>query len=51
MEKAERGDKDEIGHALVLFVDLFDLFMKILRILMEMQKKSEEEDRKKKRKQ
>lgn len=51
VELAERGDKDEIGHALVLFLDLFQLFVKILQILIEMQKKSEEEDRKKKRKQ
>jgi len=49
IERAERGDKDEISHALTLFMDVFDLFIKILRILMELQKKQEADNRKKKR--
>lgn len=49
IERAERGDKDEISHALTLFMDVFDLFIKILRILMELQKKQEAENRRKKR--
>jgi FtsH-binding integral membrane protein len=36
IERAERGDKDEISHALMLFMDVFDLFIKILRILIEL---------------
>jgi FtsH-binding integral membrane protein len=50
IERAERGDKDEISHALTLFLDLFDLFIKILRVLMELQKRQEEDNRNKKRK-
>ena len=44
IERAERGDKDVVGHALLLFVDLFDLFIKILQILIKL---SQEEKRKK----
>ena len=43
IERAERGDKDVISHALLLFVDLFDLFIKIVRILIKL---SEENKRK-----
>ena len=43
IERAERGDKDVVGHALLLFFDLFDLFIKILKILIKL---SEEEKRK-----
>lgn len=49
IERAERGDKDEIAHAFTLFLDVFDLFMKILRILLELQKKEEENNRRKRR--
>lgn len=49
IERAERGDKDEIAHALTLFLDVFDLFLKILRILLELQKKEEENNRRKRR--
>lgn len=34
IERAEMGDKDEISHALTLFMDVFDLFIKILQILI-----------------
>ncbi len=46
VERAERGDKDEISHAMILFVDLFELFIRILQILIELQKN---EDSKKKK--
>jgi FtsH-binding integral membrane protein len=46
VERAERGDKDEISHAMILFVDLFELFIRILQILIELQKN---EDGKKKK--
>ena len=48
IERAERGDKDTITHALILFIDLFDLFIKILRILIE-QKESEKRNKDKKK--
>ena len=38
IEKAERGDKDVPTHTMMLFIDLFDLFIKILQILMELNK-------------
>ena len=50
IERAEMGDKDEISHALTLFLDVFQLFIKILQILMELQKRQEEENRRQKRK-
>ena len=46
IEKAELGDQDVISHTLLLFVDLFDLFIRILKILIELQKN---EDNKKKK--
>ena len=46
IERAEHGDKDVISHTLVLFVDLFDLFIRILKILIELQK---DEDKNKKK--
>ena len=49
VERAERGDKDEISHAMILFVDLFELFIRILQILIELQK-NEEGKKKKDRK-
>jgi FtsH-binding integral membrane protein len=30
IERAELGDKDVITHAMTLFIDLFDLFIRIL---------------------
>ena len=45
VEKAERGDKDVPTHTLLLFVDLFELFIRILQILIKLN-----EDNKKKEK-
>lgn len=47
IERAERGDKDVPTHTMLLFVDLFDLFIKIVRILQELQNK--EDDRRRRR--
>ena len=44
IEKAERGDKDVPSHTMTLFMDLFDLFIKIVQLLM----KLSEDDKKKK---
>ena len=46
IEKAERGDKDVPTHTMILFLDLIDLFMKILQILIKL---SEDKDKKKRR--
>ena len=45
IEKAERGQKDVPTHTMILFVDLFDLFIKIVQILI----KLSEDDKKKKK--
>ncbi len=50
IERAELGDKDVISHTLTLFVDLFDLFIKILRILIELKNNEEEKKKKDKKK-
>jgi len=44
---AERGDKDIPSHTMMLFIDLFDLFIKILQILMKL--KEGDENNKKRR--
>lgn len=46
VEQSEQGDRDVPNHAMMLFVDLFDLFVKIVRVLIEMQ----DSDKKKKKK-
>eukprot|EP00355_Strombidium_rassoulzadegani_P001534 CAMPEP_0168614440 /NCGR_PEP_ID=MMETSP0449_2-20121227/3976_1 /TAXON_ID=1082188 /ORGANISM="Strombidium rassoulzadegani, Strain ras09" /LENGTH=179 /DNA_ID=CAMNT_0008655121 /DNA_START=231 /DNA_END=770 /DNA_ORIENTATION=- len=45
IERAERGDKDVPVHTMMLFIDLFDMFLKIVQILIKLQ----EGDRKDKR--
>ena len=45
IEKAERGQKDVPTHTMILFVDLFDLFIKIVQVLI----KLSEDDKKKKK--
>jgi FtsH-binding integral membrane protein len=45
IERAERGEKDVPTHAMMLFIDLFTLFIRILTILMELN----ENNKKKKR--
>lgn len=49
IERAEMGEKDEIHHAMLLFIDLFDLFVRILKILIELNKREEENNRRKRR--
>ena len=46
IERAEQGDKDVPTHTLMLFMDLFDLFIRIVQLLLKLQ---EDKDRKKKR--
>lgn len=46
IEKHLRGDKDFIGHAMTLFVDLVAVFVRILIIIL---RNSEKKDRKKSR--
>lgn len=48
IEKAERGDKDVPTHAMMLFVDLFVLFIRILQILIELQSENSKSKNKKK---
>jgi Bax inhibitor 1 len=43
IEQSERGDKDVISHTQLLFVDLFDLFIRILEILIKLKKEEENE--------
>ena len=45
IEQAERGHKDVPTHTMTLFMDLFDLFIRIIQLLMKLQ----ENDKKKKR--
>lgn len=49
IERAERGDKDVPTHTMLLFVDLFDLFIKIVRILQELSNKNEDNDRRRRK--
>ena len=46
IERAERGNKDVPTHTMILFVDLFDLFIKIVQILIKL---SEDKEKNKKR--
>jgi FtsH-binding integral membrane protein len=50
IEKAEHGDNDVISHTMLLFIDLFDLFVKILQILIKLKEENEEENERDKRK-
>jgi FtsH-binding integral membrane protein len=49
IEKAERGEKDVPAHAMRLFIDLFDLFIKIIQILMKLKEGEEDRDRRRKK--
>jgi FtsH-binding integral membrane protein len=46
IEMSERGEKDVPTHTMILFVDLFDLFIKLVKILI----KLNEDEKKKKKK-
>ena len=48
VERAERGDKDVPAHTMLLFIDLFELFIRILQILMELNK-DKDNDRRRRR--
>lgn len=47
IEKAESGDRDVVKHSLELFIDLFDMFIKIVEILMKLQGDGENKKKKK----
>ena len=47
IEMAERGDKDVPKHTMMLFMDLFDLFIKIVQLLLELQNQQEKKKNKK----
>ena len=47
IEKAESGDRDVVKHSLELFIDLFDMFIRIVEILMKLQE--DDKDKKKKK--
>lgn len=49
IERAERGDKDVPTHTMMLFIDLFDLFIRIIKILMELNKNKEEDNRRRRK--
>ena len=49
IEQAEHGDKDVPTHTMTMFIDLFDLFIRIVRLLIELQNKEEEKERRKRR--
>ena len=49
IERAENGDKDVPTHTMTLFVDLFELFIRILSILIELNKDKERDDRRRRR--
>jgi Bax inhibitor 1 len=46
IERAERGDKDVPKHSMILFLDLFELFIKVVQILI----KLNDQDKKKEKK-
>lgn len=48
VERAESGDKDVPTHTMLLFFDLFELFIRILQILMELNK-DKDNDRRRRR--
>ena len=47
VEKAESGDKDVPTHTMMLFIDLFELFIRILQILIELNKDKDSDRRRK----
>jgi FtsH-binding integral membrane protein len=49
IERAENGDKDVPTHTMMLFIDLFELFIKILRILMELSERKSDENNRRRR--
>ena len=46
IERAERGDKDVPTHTLTIFMDLFDLFIKILRVLIKLSEENKKKENK-----
>ena len=48
IERAERGDKDVPTHTMTLFMDLFDLFIKIVQLLLKLQEEQKKRENQKK---
>ena len=46
VEDSERGNRDVPTHSMMLFVDLFDLFVKIVRVLIALQEDNKKNKRK-----
>lgn len=46
--QAEHGNKDVPTHTMTLFMDMFDLFVRIIQILIKLQE-DKDEDKKKRR--
>jgi Bax inhibitor 1 len=49
VERAENGDKDVPSHTMKLFIDLFELFMKILMILIKLNNNKNEKENKRRK--
>ena len=47
IERAERGEKDVPAHVMILFIDLFDLFIKIVQLLIKLNEDQKKKDKKK----
>jgi Bax inhibitor 1 len=45
VEKSERGDRDIPTHTMTLFIDMFDLFIKILQILIKLNEDKKKDER------
>ena len=49
IERAERGDKDVPIHTMILFMDLVDIFIRVIQLLLELKKNSEEKEKRRRR--
>lgn len=47
IERAEHNDKDVPTHTMMLFIDLFELFVRIIQILIKLQEKEDDNNRRK----
>merc|ERR1711908_58203 len=46
IERAERGEKDVPKHSMILFFDLFELFIKVIQILIKLNENEKKKDKK-----
>merc|ERR1719305_497145 len=47
IERAERGEKDVPKHSMILFFDLFELFIKVIQILIKLSNENKKKEDKK----